>query len=307
MSLGHLRRAFPEGEIHIRRPMGINRDRLAPDYGIGENGTLHPDLRRNVIERALANHSPSFVPGNDFVVARRNLGELEVAIVIGYCIVGMLRYYHFAIHPDMYVAAHAYCAFAGHGTRDLLALKNKGEVVIRAARHLYRVQQGVAVPHGQTRLQRHQQNVGFVAAGLLVEESQPRGEVHRLPPADVPEKHDCVGDAAVRADQQPLTIAALLAQPLAGLRVSVDFGGHQGRQGSLPLHGSLDRSSVLDGDDLVTRLSGRKLWRENDHEQCEQAKYVLHIHHLEKASPGADEPGTARMENSAMAEDANGC
>src|ERR1700674_3939060 len=44
MSLSHLRRAFPEGEIHIRRPIGINRDRLAPDYGIGKNGTLHPDL-----------------------------------------------------------------------------------------------------------------------------------------------------------------------------------------------------------------------------------------------------------------------
>ena len=82
MSLGHLRRAFPEGEIHIRRPIGINRDRFAPDYGIGENGTLHPDLRRNVIERALAHHSPSFVPGNDFVVARRNLCELEVAILL---------------------------------------------------------------------------------------------------------------------------------------------------------------------------------------------------------------------------------
>src|SRR6266478_2607269 len=109
VSLGHLRGAFPESEIHICRPMGINRDRLAPDYGIRENGTLHPDLRRNVIERALANHSPSFVPGNDFVVARRNLAEFEGAILIGHRVVGMLRYYHFAIHPDMYVAAHAYC------------------------------------------------------------------------------------------------------------------------------------------------------------------------------------------------------
>src|ERR1700704_2873193 len=126
MSLGHLRCAFPEGEVHFRRPMGINRDRFAPDNGIGENGTLRPDLCRNVIERTLANHSPSFVPGNDFVVPRRNLFELEVAIPIGHCIVGMLRYYHFAIHPDMYVAAHAYCALAGHGARDLLALKNKG-------------------------------------------------------------------------------------------------------------------------------------------------------------------------------------
>src|SRR6267378_6955158 len=149
MSLGHLRGAFPEGEIYIRRPMGINRDRFAPDNGIGENRTLHPDLRRNVIERTLANHSPSFVPGNDFVVARRNLCELEVAILIGHRIVGMLRYYHFAIHPDVYVAAHAYCAFAGHGTRDLLPLKNEGEVVIRATRHLHRMQQGVAVPYGQ--------------------------------------------------------------------------------------------------------------------------------------------------------------
>ena len=39
-------------------------------------------------------------------------------------------------------------------------------------------------------------------------------------------------------------------------------------------------------DDLVARLSGRKLGREKYHEQCEQAKKVLHIHHLEEASPG---------------------
>src|SRR6266446_594767 len=123
VSLGQLRGAFPEGEIHIRRPMGINRDRLAPDYGIGENGTLHPDLCRNVIERVLANHSPSFVPGNDLVVAGRNLCELEVAILIGHRVVGMLRYYHLAIHPDMHIAAHAYCAFAGHGGCDVLPLE----------------------------------------------------------------------------------------------------------------------------------------------------------------------------------------
>src|SRR5580704_6247405 len=49
-SLGHLRRAFPEGEIHTRRAMGIHRDRFAPDYGIGENRTLHPHLGRDVIE-----------------------------------------------------------------------------------------------------------------------------------------------------------------------------------------------------------------------------------------------------------------
>src|ERR1700730_3106760 len=109
--------------------MGINRNRVAPDYGIGKNGTLHPDLRRNVIERALASHSPSFVPGNDFVVAGRNLREFEVACLLGVCRVGMLRYYHVAMHANAYVAAHAFYACAGHGTRDLLPFKNKGEVV----------------------------------------------------------------------------------------------------------------------------------------------------------------------------------
>src|SRR3979409_501176 len=120
--------------------MGRNRDRFAPDYRIGENGTLHPDLRCNGIARGRASHPPSFVPGNDFVVARRNLCELEVAILVGHRIVGMLRYYHFGIHPDMYVAAHAYRALAGHGTCDLLPFKDKWEVVIRAPRHLYGVQ-----------------------------------------------------------------------------------------------------------------------------------------------------------------------
>jgi len=58
---------------------------------------------------------------------------------------------------------------------------------------------------------------------------------------------------------------------------------------------------------LVTRLSGRKSWRESDYEQCEQAKHVLHIHHLKGPRLGETSLGTARMENSAMAEDANDC
>src|SRR6266849_5109763 len=290
MSLGHLRRAFPEGEVHLHRIEGMNGDRFAPDYGIGENRTLHANLRRNVIERIFADHPPSFVPGNDLIIAGRNLGELEVAILIGHCIVGMLCHYHFAIHPDMYVAAHAYCAFAVHGTRDLLPLKNKGEVVIRAARHLHGVQQGIAIPHGQSRLQRHQQDMRFVAAAFLVEEPARRGQIHRFPAGDVPEKYDRIGYATVRGDQQPFQVTALLPLGVANLRVSVDFGGYQVRQGSLPLHGSLNRSTVLDGDDLIARLGGTECRRERDHEHCERAKNVLHTHHLERASPGEDTP-----------------
>src|SRR4029077_6777473 len=130
----------------------------------------------------------------------------------------------------------------------------------------------------------------------LVEESPRRGQVHRLPPADIPEKYDRIGHAPVRADQHALKVTMRLTKRIADLRVSVDLGGHQVRQGSLPLDGSLDRSSVLDGDDLVTRLSGRKLGRKKYHEQCEQAKKVLHIHHLEEASPRVNELGMARVE-----------
>src|SRR5258708_38821702 len=114
MSLGQLRRAFSEGEGDIHRLALRNRDRLAPDYGIGENGALHSDLSHDVVERGLASHSPSFVPGHDFVVAGGNLSELKVAILIGDRIVGIARHDHFVIHPDMYVAAHAYSALAVH-------------------------------------------------------------------------------------------------------------------------------------------------------------------------------------------------
>src|SRR4029077_16285551 len=91
-------------------------------------------------------------------------------------------------------------------------------------------------------------------------------------------------------DQQALKVAVLLPQRIADLRLSIKFGGQQVRHGSLPLHGSPDRSSVLDGYNLVTRLSGRKFCRESDQEQSEQAKHVLHIHPLEKPRPGVDEP-----------------
>src|SRR5258708_8371288 len=110
MSLRHLRRAFSEGEGDIRRFAWRNRDRFAPDYGIRENGPLHPQLRHDVVERALAHHPPSFVPGHDLVVSGGNLSELKVAILIGDRIVGMFRHDHFGIPPDIYVAAHAYSA-----------------------------------------------------------------------------------------------------------------------------------------------------------------------------------------------------
>src|SRR5260370_26298688 len=142
----------------------------------------------------------------------------------------------------------------------------------------------------------------FVAAGLVVQESPRRGQIHRFPPGDVPEKHDRVGHAAIGGDQQPFKVTALLPLRVANLRVFVDFGGYQVRQGSLPLHGSLDRSTVLDGDDLITRLSGAKCRRERDYEHYERAKNVLHIQHLESASPGEDTPFTAQVENTAMAE-----
>src|ERR1035438_10392190 len=120
LPLGHLRRVFPKGEFYLHLLMGKNRDRFAPDYGIGENGALHADLGHDVIERALANHPPPLMPGNDFVFAGRYLGQLEVASLIGHRIVGMPRDDHLAVHPNVHVTAQADGALAHHGTCDLL-------------------------------------------------------------------------------------------------------------------------------------------------------------------------------------------
>src|SRR5438270_2028875 len=58
-------------------------------------------------------------------------------------------------------------------------------------------------------------------------------------------------------------------------RSSIKFGGHQVRQGSLPLHGSFDRSTVLNGDDLVT-VKDRKSTRLNSsHSQNSYAVFCL--------------------------------
>ena len=57
VSLCHLGRLFSQGKLHLRLASCRNCHRLAPDYRLGKHGTLHPHLRHDVVQRALADHS----------------------------------------------------------------------------------------------------------------------------------------------------------------------------------------------------------------------------------------------------------
>src|ERR1700691_1968254 len=141
VSLRQLRCFFSEGEIYVGGRVRRNGDLLAPRHGVGKNGALHSYLGQDVIDGSVADHSPSFVPGDNFVIAGRNIGQLEPALLVGYGVVRVWRDYHFAVHPDVAsIASQADYARAAHGASDLLAFGGKRQVVIGTARHMHGVQ-----------------------------------------------------------------------------------------------------------------------------------------------------------------------
>src|ERR1700686_382050 len=121
---------------------------------------------------------------------------------------------------------------------------------------MHRVQERIAALYRQGGLDRDKKDMRLVAAVLLIEGTARGGKIHRFSAANIPQKYNRIGYAAIGGNQQALKIAVLLAQRIANLRVFVDLGGNEVRQGSLPFHGSPDRSAILHGDDLIAILSG---------------------------------------------------
>jgi len=262
--LCHLGRVFSERKVDFGCAVWRNRDGLAPDGRIGKNWALHAHLRHHIVERTFSDYPPALVPGHDIVLPRRYVGQFEIAVFVGDGVVRMLCDNHFAIHPDVAcIATQIDHAFAGHGASDFLSLSDEGQVVIGASRHVNRMQYGIAALDGEIRLQRNYQDVRFVTAGLLIQESSLDGEFHRFSGSNVSQEHHGIGYAAAGGDQQSLHVTMLLAEWIANLGVFIDLPHGHARHRPLPFDGSFDGAAVLNGNDLVTGLCEARLNREN--------------------------------------------
>jgi len=247
--------------------MWRNRRGLAPCDRGGKQGTLYAHLRHDVIKWTFTDHPPAFVPGDDFVLARRNIAQLEIAFGIGDRVVRIRGDDHLGIHPHVTgIAAEVDRTLARHGATDLLPRANEGKVVIGAARHVYGMQNWVATPDGDYAFRRNQQDVRFVAATLLVEEAARERKIHGFSGGDVLQVDDGVRHASVGGNHQTLEIAMLLAKGIADLRIFINVGNKEVGQCALPLHGTFDRSPVFDRDNSIGSLRRAELRRqENRH------------------------------------------
>ena len=70
VSLGHLRRAFPERELHFRVLIRRHGHGLVPHDRFGKFRTLHAHLGCKVIDLAFADNPPTFVPGGTCVSSK---------------------------------------------------------------------------------------------------------------------------------------------------------------------------------------------------------------------------------------------
>src|SRR5882724_11482576 len=106
--------------------MGGNLDVLAPVDWSRKDRTLDAQLGHDVIERALAYHLPFFMPGNNFIIACRDLFHLEVAIPVGDGIVRMPHDHHLGVHPNVTgIATYVDESLSVHGASRHLVLERK--------------------------------------------------------------------------------------------------------------------------------------------------------------------------------------
>src|SRR6516225_3303476 len=96
---GHLRAPIGDRELHFNSSIRWHGNLLGPFYWIGEDGPLDADLGHDIVQGALAGNLPAFVPSLNLVIARRNVGELEVAIFVSHRIIGMAYDEHLGVHP----------------------------------------------------------------------------------------------------------------------------------------------------------------------------------------------------------------
>src|SRR5713101_5494046 len=99
MSHWELRGTLAENEVDFGGAVGGNRDMFAPSHGSRKDGALHTFLGDDVVEFAFADHLPPFMPGGYLVLARGDLGDLEVTVPVGDRVIGVGRDHHLRVHP----------------------------------------------------------------------------------------------------------------------------------------------------------------------------------------------------------------
>src|SRR5579859_1674315 len=232
-------------EVHGARLIRLYGNGFLPRLRFAEDRALYAAFRKHVIGLLFADQSPAFVPRDDFVVARRDVGEFEAPGLIGDGVVRVRDDHHLGVHPDMAaVAAKVYEAGGCKRTRRGAVGKGEGQIEGGRTVHVNGVQGGIGADHAEVALLRDQENVRYVAAVLLVEVAALLGQVHSLAARNVFEINDGVGHAALRTDDQTVEIRCLLRIGIADRRVFGDGEIEGAGNWTRPFYGAGDRASV---------------------------------------------------------------
>src|SRR5579859_2648957 len=70
-------------ELYCAWLIRTDRDGLLPSFGLGENRALDAVFGQDVIRLLFAEQVPSFMPGDDLVGTRRDVGEFEASGLVG--------------------------------------------------------------------------------------------------------------------------------------------------------------------------------------------------------------------------------
>ena len=100
------------------------------------------------------------------------------------------------------------------------------------------------------------QNMGLVAALLLVQRAPGCWDVHRLSAGNIFEEYHCVGHPVLGAHDQAIKVARLVRVGIANLRIFVDGKGRDVGQRARPLDGAGNCSCLGELNHLVSALSG---------------------------------------------------
>ena len=142
----------------------------------------------------------------------------------------------------------------GHGSQSGPVGERKGKIEAGCAIHMNGVQSGVGTHHAQVAVFRNQKNVRYVAAVSLVKMAPLLRQVHGFTAGNILEVDDCVGDAALRSNDQPLQVGGLLRFRITNLRIFGDGEIEGMRNWPRPFHRAGNGSAVDDGNDFVIAL-----------------------------------------------------
>jgi hypothetical protein len=93
---GELFFLFGHGEIDFARLPGLHTYFFGPGGRSAVHRPFDFGLRRDIENFSLGENLPALVPGHNFIIAGRHLGELEKSVLVGDSIVGCLTTMTFA-------------------------------------------------------------------------------------------------------------------------------------------------------------------------------------------------------------------